>query len=63
MQPMNTARMGACLCYVTSSNLNKVNKKRSATPAELDKISKKSINLNDSVNENNETDIDEKREE
>ena len=44
MQPMNTARMGACLCYVTSSNL-------------------KSINLNDSVNENNETDIDEKREE
>ena len=59
MQPMNTARAGASLCYVTASNSNKTNRRRAATPYELDKIARK--NLNDSIIEGPE--IGEKREE
>ncbi len=58
MPPMNTARAGASLCYVMASNPNKSNRRRAATPYELDKIARK--NLNDSINEG--PDTGEKRE-
>ena len=59
MQPMNIPRIGACLCYITSVNQNKMNKRRAATPAE---ISRKSLNLNDSVSDQIDAEAEAKRE-
>ena len=55
---MNTARAGACLCYVTSSSsFSKANRRKTFSIGEIDKTLKKSST---SCSENQEGDADEK---